>query len=176
MKKIIVMMLVVLVFIVMPVLAQEAKKDAPPSFAPPQPLDNALMKWMVGDWEGSMNGPMGPSKEWLGYKFGMGGQFLFMEGGTKTGAMNYKGIGALTINAKTGVVEGYWIDNFRGMYHGKGKIEGNKNIMKWDGTMGKSLRIVEKVSENKMVVSVTMAGPDGKDQTFKGELTRVKKD
>jgi hypothetical protein len=181
MKKLLVIV-TVLVFaasMVMPLMAQEGrKKTAPPppqeQPGPPKPLDNAMMKFLVGEWEGSMESPMGPSSEVLRYWMGLDGQFLFMEGGSKVGNMKYSGIGAMTINPKSGDTVGYWIDNFRGMYQGVGKTEAGKNAMEWSGTMGRSLRILEKVSDDKFTVTVKMDGPDGREQTFKGEMTRKK--
>lgn len=183
MKKLLVIVMV-LVFAAASVLvlpAQEEKKKAEPKpsqeqYTPPKPLDNAMMKYLVGEWEGSMESPMGTSAEFLRYWIGLDGQFLFMEGASKAGNMKYSGIGAMTISPNTGNVMGYWIDNFRGMYHGDGKIEGNKCAMEWTGTMGRSKRIIEKIDENKLSITVIMDGPDGREQSLKGEMTRKKTD
>jgi hypothetical protein len=60
------------------------------------------------------------------------------------------------------------------MYQGNGKTEAGKSVMEWTGTMGKSLRIIEKVDENNLTITVQMDGPDGRKQTFKGKMTRKK--
>jgi hypothetical protein len=100
---------------------------------------------------------------------------MIIEGSSKAGTMNYQGIGAVTVDPNTGNSVGYWIDNFRGMFEGKGKEEGNKVVMEWSGNMGKSKRITEKVGPDKMKITVEMPGADGKMMTVSGEMTRVKK-
>lgn len=143
--------------------------------SPPKPLDTPMIKWMLGEWEGWMNSPMGKSQEWMACSMGLNDQFMLIEGSTKTGAMNYHGMGAVTVDPKTGDTVGYWIDNFRGMFEGKGKEEGNKVVMEWSGNMGKSTRIMEKVGPDKMKITVEMSGADGKMMTVTGEMTRKKK-
>lgn len=167
MKKSYLILVVMIGFIAAPLAAQVP--------TPPKPLESPMMKWMVGEWEGTFESPMGKSQEWMACSMGLNDQFLLMEGASTVQAGKYKGMGALTIDPKTGGTHGYWIDNFRGRYEGKGKEEGNKIIMEWTGTMGTSTRTIEKVNEDKMKVSVTMPGPDGKPATYTGELTRKKK-
>ncbi|MCZ6819213.1 MAG: hypothetical protein O7G31_06940 [Calditrichaeota bacterium] len=43
---------------------------------------------------------------------------------------------------------GYWMDNYRGMYQGKGKREGDKLTMEWQGYQGTYTNVLEKVDEN----------------------------
>lgn len=143
--------------------------------APPKPLDDDMIKWMVGEWEGWSESPMGKTKEWMSCQIGLDGQFMLMSGKSEAQGQVYKGMGCLTIDPKTGELVGLWIDNWRGMYKGKGKREGNKTIMEWVGTMGKSTRITEKINEDKFVETVKLPGPDGKMTTMKAEYTRVKK-
>lgn len=143
-------------------------------FQSPKPLDTPMSKWLAGQWQGMINGPFGEVEEWMAVTFGLENQFLLMQGKSKSSAMEYKGMGAMTVDPKTGNFVGVWIDNFRGMYKGSGKEEGNKITMEWAGPQGKSTRIIEKLSQDKMKVSVKMPGPDGKITTFSGELSRVK--
>jgi hypothetical protein len=143
--------------------------------SPPKPLDTPMTKWMLGEWEGYMNSPMGKSQEWMACSMGLNDQFMLIEGSTKTGTMNYHGMGALTVDPKTGDTVGYWIDNFRGMFEGNGKEEGNKVVMEWSGNKGKSTRIMEKVGPDKMKITEEMHGANGKMMTMSGELTRIKK-
>jgi hypothetical protein len=142
---------------------------------PPKPLDTPMTRWMLGEWEGWMNSPMGKSQEWMACRMGLNNQFMMIEGSSKAGAMEYHGIGAVTVDPNTGLNVGYWIDNFRGMFDGKGKEEGNKLVMDWTGNMGKSTRITEKVGPDKMKITVEMPGADGKIVTVSGEMTRIKK-
>jgi hypothetical protein len=89
--------------------------------------------------------------------------------------MVYKGMGPTTINPQTAEVVGYWFDNWRGMYKGAGKREGNKITMRWEGTMGTSERTIEKVSDDKMVMTFKEKDPTtGKEIEGRTELTRKK--
>ena len=138
---------------------------------PPEALDDEMMNWLVGEWEGSYVSPMGTSKDWMKYEYGLDKQFLFIQGTSETAAMNYKGMGAMTIDSQGNVV-GDWIDNLRGRYNGKGTKAGNVVTLEWDGTSGKSTRITEKLDENKLRVAVKMPGPDGTMMEYTGEFTR----
>lgn len=138
---------------------------------PPAPLADEMMSWLVGEWEGTFEGPMGTSEEWIKYSFGLDKQFLFIEATSAAGEMNYHGMGAITVDAQ-GEVVGDWIDNMRGRYEGAGAKEGNIVTMEWDGTMGKSTRITEKLDDNKFKVTVKMPGPDGTMGEYTGEFTR----
>ncbi|MCP5051310.1 MAG: DUF1579 domain-containing protein [bacterium] len=169
MKKIVLILAVIVSFIAVPLAAQDMK--------PPKPLDSGMMKWLVGKWEGTMNGPMGAMKEWDGYEMDLGGQFLFMTAKAKAGdKVVYEGMGAMTTDPKSGDTIGYWIDNFRGLYKGKGKEDMNKIAMKWTGGGMEMKRILEKMGPDKMKVTEKMKGPDGKMGTSTGEFTRMKKD
>jgi hypothetical protein len=167
MKKTMLSLAILVSFLAVPMMAQMS--------APPKPLDTPMTKWMLGEWEGWMNSPMGKSQEWLVFSMGLNDQFMMMEGSSEAGPMKYHGIGAVTVDPKTGASVGYWIDNFRGMFEGKGKEEGNKSIMEWSGNMGKSTRIIEKLGPDKMKITVEMPGADGKMTTVTGEMTRKKK-
>ncbi len=93
---------------------------------------------------------------------------------SEMGEMKYKGMGAITLNPETGESMGYWIDNFRGMYAGKGKREGNKATMEWKGSQGTYKETIEKVSEDKFITSYTFTDTKGKVMEGHGEMTRVK--
>lgn len=173
MRKSFLSLLVLIVFVGFTALPLAALGQETP--APPKPLDDDMIKWMVGEWVGWSESPMGKTKEWMSCQIGLDGQFLLMSGKSEAGGMVYKGMGVMTINPKTGEHVGLWIDNMRGMYKGKGKREGNKTIMEWVGTMGKSTRITEKINEDKFAVTVKAPGPDGKMATMKAEYTRIKK-
>lgn len=175
MKKLSILLVVLLVCITMPLMAQEekAKKEKPAMPAPPQPLGEDWA-WMVGEWEGWTESPMGKSKEWEKVSFGLDRQFLMVQATSEMNGMLYKGTGATTINPKTGELVGYWIDNFRGMYEGKGKGDANKFSMIWVGPMGKSTRITEKVSDDNYTITVKSTGPEGKEMEAKTVMTRKK--
>lgn len=177
MKKTVLVVLCFFIFLSLPVLAQEqeAKKSETEmaAMAPPQPLDDNWSKWMVGEWEGWSESAMGKSKVWMKCEFGLDGQFVMMEiTGTMENGMTYKGMGAQTVNPATGEMVGYWIDNWRGMYEGKGKPEGNTLTMIWESPMGKAERTLVKVSDDKFTVTEKFTMPDGSMMESKSEMTR----
>ena len=202
MKKIALLFFTMLLFVALPSLAQEKEKskEAAPSMAPPKPLSDDLCAWMVGEWEGSTTSPMGKSKDWEKVEWGLDKQFVLtqytsqmvdMTDEQKTKAaqqmgmsradlekmmkMPYKGRGPLTINPATGEYVGYWFDNMRGIYKGSGKREGNKVSMTWEGPMGTEVRTVEKVSDDKMVITFKSTDPKGNVHEGKTELMRKKR-
>ncbi len=81
-------------------------------------------------------------------------------------------MGALTVDPKTGELIGYWIDNMRGFYIGKGKIGENQYTMTWDGPMGKSTRITEKINDDEFKITIKTTGPDGKPMEATTSLKR----
>ena len=168
-------LLFVLFCLAMPVLAQdqEMKKSESEmaSMMPPPALDDEFMKWMVGEWQGTTESPMGKSTDWQKCSMGLDGQFLMIDFKSESDGGNYAGMGALTLTP-TGEVAGYWIDNWRTMSKGAGKREGNVVTMEWESKMGKMTRVMEKVNEDKFTVAVKWPGPDGNMMEAKAEMTR----
>jgi len=185
----------------LPTVAQEEKKmtqEAMP-MTPPKPLADDFHTWMVGEWEGWSTSPMGKSQDWQKIDWELDNQFVIVhytakptetnpegmkamaeamkmskEDMDKMAKMAYKGMGPMTINPQTGEIVGYWFDNWRGAYKGTGKREGNKITMNWEGTMGTSERTIEKVSDDKMVMTYKEKDPSGKVMEGRTELTRKK--
>jgi hypothetical protein len=197
------LLLVVAVFVLfsLPVLGQEKEKpqEAAPSMVPPSALADDMCAWMIGEWEGWMVSPMGKAKEWDKFEWGLDNQFVIMHATSKTAEMTddqkkkameaygmskedvekmtemmYKGMGPITIDPTTGEYIGFWFDNWRGVYRGTGKREGNKVTMTWEGQMGKETRTTEKVDKNTMVISIKSTDPKGNMMEAKTELTRMK--
>ncbi len=141
---------------------------------PPKPIDNELYKWFVGEWEGWYDGLMGKTKEVMRCKMGLNGQFLLLEARHTTKGLDYKSMGAATIDPKTGTHIGYVIDNFRSRYYGTGIQEGMKVTFTWTGSgnQANTIRSYEKVGENKMKSIIKATGYDGKPITVKIMLTR----
>jgi len=162
MRKLFVILLALCICISLPLIAQEQEKPAMPS--PPIPLSEQFVEWqwLLGEWEGFTELPMGKSIEWQKNELGLDDQFLLMEATSEMNGMSYKGMGALTVDPTTGELVGYWIDNRRGFYIGKGKIGANQYTMTWDGPLGKSTRITEKINDNEFKVTIKATGPDGK--------------
>jgi hypothetical protein len=158
-----------------PLLAQDQEMNKPEtdmaSMAPPPPISDDFMKWMVGDWEGTSVTPMGNSNDMQNCWFGLDDQFLMIDYKSGWDGGEYHGMGAMTIT-QSGEVAGYWIDNTRNMSKGTGKREGNVVTMEWEGKMGKMTRIMEKVSDDKFTVVAKFTGPDGSMMESKSEMTR----
>jgi len=156
----------------LPLLAQEEEGEM--HMAPPPPLEDDFMKWMVGEWEGHSKSEMGKSKDHMTCEMGFGGQFMLT---------NYKseredstvmtGMGAIT-QTKDGKLAGYWIDSWRTMSEGKGSQEGNIFTMEWITPMGTYVRKTEMVDENTMKITGLMKSADGKEMHSESELKRIK--
>ncbi len=174
MRKNVLLSVACILLLAMSALAQdkEVAKDAMP--APPAPLADDLFQWMVGEWEGSSTTAMGKSQDWQKVEMSLDNQWVTTHYTANMGAMKYKGMGPMTINPATNEVTGYWFDNFRGVYKGMGKRDGNKITMTWEGPMGTRTDTTEKVSQDKMVVTYTNKEPDGKVSEGRTELTRKK--
>lgn len=144
---------------------------------PPPPLDNAYLKWMLGEWEGATTSAMGETSDLMTCEMGLNNQFVMMGYKSEMGPMTFEGNGAITV-ATDGSIKGVWIDSFRSTSTGAGTVEGNKMTMVWSSPEGSYTRVTEKVSDDEMVVTFKMTGPDGKDipdTTGRTELMRVKK-
>lgn len=195
------MLLVAVLVLALPLAAQEKErpKEAAPSMSPPKSLDDDLCTWMVGEWEGFSTSPMGKTKDWQKVEWGLDHQFVVMnysgspvemtdeqkkkametygiskEEVEQMMKMAYKGMGPLTINPATGAYVGYWFDNWRGMYKGSGKREGNKLTMTWEGPMGTEVRTTEKLADDTMVVTFKSTDPKGNVSEGRTELKRKK--
>jgi hypothetical protein len=71
---------------------------------------------------------------------------------------------------------GYLFDSMRGVAEGKGKLQGNKEIVEWrwfvQGQGSTSIRIIEKISNNKFTLNHKYTLPDGNKMEDKVEMTR----
>jgi hypothetical protein len=80
-----------------------------------------------------------------------------------------------TIDPKTGEIIGYLFDSLRCIAKGTGKREGNKEIMNWVWSVqgqGESIRITEKISDDKFIATETYTMPDGSIMEDRVEMTR----
>ena len=171
----------------LPVLADHHEGDGegmppegmmPPE--PPPPLDSDLAEWFVGEWEGHSEGPMGKAKQWRSFKLGLGGQYLLIHAKSMHGdgegeggeGMMYEGMGSMT-KGPEGHWVGFWIDNMRGMYKGRGRREEDRLHMAWEGPMGVAHRMMRKVDENTYEAVSKMVSPDGHEMVEKLRLQRV---
>ncbi|MHC4575381.1 MAG: hypothetical protein ACYS76_14835 [Planctomycetota bacterium] len=206
MKRLSVIVLVVMVSLTSCAVNQEteiAEESRPSSFLP-KPLDDDWSKWLVGEWEGSGESDTGAGEGWARIELGLNGQFLIMKGEgeiaeitpeqkrylkkhmdasdeeiEKFQSSTFKGLEIRTIDPKTGEIIGYGFDSLRCVARGRGKRQGNKEIMEWEWSCqgqggASSIRITEKVSDNKLIIIEKYTLPDGSIMEDKGEMTRVK--
>jgi hypothetical protein len=93
-------------------------------------------------------------------------------------SMSYKSLEIYTIDPKTGEVIGYLFDSQRCIAEGRGRRQGNKEIMEWEwsGTAqgATSVSIIEKNNNNKFTLNHKYVLPDGSKMEDKAEFTRKK--
>jgi hypothetical protein len=92
--------------------------------------------------------------------------------------MPFKELQIHTIDPKTGERVGYLFDSMRCIAIGTGRLEGNKEIMEWvwSGTAqgATSVRIIERINDNKFTYNHKYILPDGKKMEDKIEMVRRK--
>jgi hypothetical protein len=158
---------------------------------PPGPLQDDFYEWMTGKWEGTTESPMGKANDEMEIDWDLGHQFLDVHYKSKLAEMDaakleamakaagmtkeqlqtpYKIKVMMTANPETKEYLGYLFDSYRGVATGKGTRDGNKLTMIWEGPMGKETRVIEKVSEDKLVMTF---GQDS--QAMKGSTTMMRK-
>jgi len=200
--SIILILLVVMISMASCAINKEKKmaKDIKPSSFQPEPLDDEWSKWLVGEWEGSAESDVGTGKIWTKIELGLNGQFLIMKSECKiteitdeqrqylretlhasdeeiekSQSSTFKELQIHTIDPKTGEVVGYLFDSMRCVATGKGKREGNKEIMEWKWSVtaqgATSVRIIEKISNNKFTLNHKYTLPDGNKMEDKIEMT-----
>jgi hypothetical protein len=80
-------------------------------------------------------------------------------------SLTHKEIEYYTIDQETQEVIGYLFDGLRCIAVGRGKREGNKEVIKWKWKCGQreatSIRTTEKVSEDKLKMTDKYLAPDG---------------
>ncbi|MHC4132987.1 MAG: hypothetical protein ACYSSP_10690 [Planctomycetota bacterium] len=136
-------------------------------------------------------------------EFGLNGQFLIMKGGSETSEMTpdqikyfkdalnysdeeierlksnpYKSLQIHTIDPKTGEAIGYLFDSLRCIAEGRGRRQGNKEIIewKWSATAegATSVSIIEKINDNKFTLNHKYVLPNGNKMEDKIEMIRKK--
>ncbi len=166
----------------------------------PQPLNDDWSRWIVGEWEGSGESDTGQGKGVERIEFGLSGQFLICRGEARITEITpehadylkrnmhasdeeierfkrtgYQALQLFTVDQTTGEVIGYLFDSLRCIATGRGKREGDREIMEWEWATGhKSTRITERLSEDKMRVIQRTPMPDGSVMEEKGESVRRK--
>jgi hypothetical protein len=172
MNRLIIRVNVVVLIFAFSLFSQE-ETSPPHDMSPPAPLDNAFMKWMVGEWKGETTSAMGMSSDYMKFEMALNGQFMIMNyKGKMDNGQEMTGMGVIT-EGKDGKLAGYWIDSWRTMSEGQGVQHGSTSKMEWATNKGPYVRTTEKVDENTMKISGVMPGPDGKEMKSVTELKRV---
>jgi ketosteroid isomerase-like protein len=164
----------------------------------PQSLDDDWSRWILGEWEGTGESDTGQGKGVERIEFTLHGQFLVCRGEAKITEMTpdqvnylkknmqasdeeverfkragYQSLQLFTVDQTTGETIGYLFDSLRCIATGRGKREGNREIMEWAWATGhNSTRIREKVSDDKLAVIQRTPMPDGSVMEEKGESVR----
>lgn len=174
MKKLFLLILIMLFATVILVAQDEKKVSEAESYKVPAPLNDEIMNWLIGEWQGKMTTPMGETNEWIKYEYTLNNQFIMMTGTATNDQMAYEGNGAISLKPNSKEAMGYWIDNMRGMYKGKGSRDNDMLKMTWYGEAGSTTRIIKKLGSNKFMLISQSPGEDGKIFEGKGEFTRLK--
>ncbi len=171
MYKLSILFSILFLLLTVPLLAQEEPAQ---SMTLPQPLDDAFLKWMVGEWKGTTSSSNGITEDYMNCEMEIGGQFLFATyTANYEGKLMMSGLAVLTLD-KQGNDVSYWIDSMREMGTGKGSRQGNVSVVKWPMYGGEYVRTTEKVDENTMKVTGVMLMPDGKEMKSETLLKRIK--
>ncbi len=93
-------------------------------------------------------------------------------------SMPFKELQIQSIDPKTGEVIGYLFDSQRCIAKGRGRREGNKEIMEWEwsgtGRGASSVSIIEKINDNKFTLNYKYTLPNDNKMEEKIEMTRKK--
>ncbi len=205
MKKLSILLLVVVVSLSSYAINEEreaAKESGSTSFQP-KPLDDDWSKWFVGEWEGIAESDAGTAKLSIKIDFGLNGQFLIMKGESELTELadkqrqylkdalgapdediesyqssTFRDLQILTIDPKTGEVVGYLFDSMRCIAEGRGRRQGNKQIIEWKWFVtaqgATSVGIIEKINDNKFTLNHKYTLPNGEKMEDKAEMTRKK--
>jgi len=136
---------------------KETAKESESASFQPKPLDDDWFKWLVGQWEGPVESDVGTGKTRMKIEFGLNGQFLIMKSEAeiteitdkqrqylietlhasdeeieKDWNSSFKELYIQTIDPKTGERIAYCFDSMRLYGQGRGRLEGNKEIMEWE--------------------------------------------
>jgi hypothetical protein len=180
---------------------KEMTKESGSTSFQPKPLDDEWSKWLVGEWEGIVGIGGIKSEAWRQIEPGLNGQFLITkhehkvtneeiqelkkithisdEDLKKYQSLPFKYLEIWTIDPKNGEVIGYFFDSLRRVAEGKGKLQGNKEIVEWQWfAQGQrafsSINIMEKVSDDRFITTKKYALPDGSTMEGKVEMNRKK--
>ena len=92
--------------------------------------------------------------------------------------IGFRNFGIFAVFPKTSEVIGYLFDSQRCIAEGRGRRQGNKEIIEWKwsatGQGATSVRIIERINDNEFTLSQQYTLPDGSKMEDKVEMTRKK--
>ncbi len=205
MKKLSITLFVLMISLTSCVINEEREvaEESKPSFFQPKPLDDEWSKWLVGEWEGSVGLGGVKSEAWREIELGLNGQFLITkhehiitdeeiqglkkvthisdEDAKRYQSLPFKYLEIWTIDPKNGEVIGFFFDSLRRVAEGKGKLQGNKEIVEWQwfaqgqgAPIMRNISITERVSDDRFITTKKYTLPDGSTMEGKVEMTRKK--
>jgi hypothetical protein len=203
MKHVSIVLLIVMVSMASCATNQEKEiaEESKPSSMQPEPLDDEWSKWLVGEWEGSAESDVGTGKVWTKIDFGLHGQFLIMNSESiitersdeqrqylkdtlrasdedieSDRSSTFKALQIYTIDPETGKVVGYLFDSIRCAAEGRGRRQGNKEIIEWKWSVfaqgATSVCTIERINDNRFTLNHKYILPDGNKMEDNIDFTR----
>ncbi|HUT31133.1 MAG TPA: hypothetical protein VMX13_15165 [Sedimentisphaerales bacterium] len=205
MKSLSIMLLIVMVSMASCAINQEEEiaEESKASSFQPEPLGDEWSEWLVGEWEGSAESDVGTGRIWAKIDFGINGQFLIWNSESivtelsdeqrqyikdtlhasdedidESRSSTFRELQIHTIDPKTGERLGYLFDSMRCIAEGRGRRQGNREIIEWKwsvtGQGATSVRIIETINDNKFTLNHKYILSNGKKMEDKVEMTRKK--
>ena len=166
----------------------------------PLPLDDECSRWIVGDWVTSGKSDAGSGRGKISVELALNGQFLIYTGESAITNITpeqrqylqtqlhaseveierfqnspFRSMEFYSIDQGTGDVVGYLFDSLRSVATGRGRRQGNTQVMKWHwGSGHNSTRTTQRVGDDRVVVEDQIAMPDGSIMKEKWEMIRKK--
>ncbi len=142
--------------------------------AMPTPLDDEVLDWLIGEWQGNINNASASVATLLKYEYTLDNQYVAIFSKSVINGINYQGKGAMTLKPHTKEVIGFWSDNRRGLYKGKGSIDNDMLKMIWYSAEGNTTRIIKKIDKNKFLLLISISDKDGKIDEQSIEFIRIR--
>lgn len=163
------------------------------------PAEDGVWQWMIGNWSGWSESPLGKTQDWIKCEWDLNQQFLLThiksqmtepnrenlqkiaeKHNTTTDAIikmtlaPYSGKGYSTID-QNGEINCYWFDSLRRIYSGSETRNGNVVKMVWKEVDGNIVieRAFEKVGQDKLTGTFKNTLPDGQVIEGRFEATRI---
>ncbi len=138
------------------------------------PIDNQVLNWLKGEWQGELGNDHDIVKTVIKYEYTLDRQFLSVLSNSSFRGHNYKMQGTITLREGSQEVVGFWSDNLRGLYKGKGAIDNNMLKMVWYNNKNTITRIIKKTGNNKFMLLEQKKDQNGNVEEHRGEFSRIR--